>query len=369
MSAKASAPTSLPTSAPASKPAHLRFLIGGEPLSGSSPMADTGRALEVEGHEVTGCSDIDGEPQDRWRRLCRNHDVLIFIRYHGSGVQIRRQLRIARDEGLLIVRLWVGSDAWSAANCRVDRKSAARLRKLVDLNIAASEYVRERLRKVSIDSFLVPPRAEVVTDREARSAPLPPAVLSYLLNGRQEFYGLSYVRHAAEERPDVPFIVVGDDEHLLGDLPNVDSLGFVKDMEPVWQRTGCLMRMTEHDSAPRMIETALSHGCYVIFNKPKAGCWLAKSKEDVVEAVDRFTGATGRNSEAPVYTEEDRHQHARLLVEKVREALADRQPVRNQRLPIMVLNMRRSLYAPIRYLRWRLARRSARAHHIPDAVE
>lgn len=331
----------------------LSFLIGGEPLHGSSPVADTGRALEAEGHKVTRVANIDATPPEEWRRLCHGHDVLIFIRYHGGGLQIRRQLYIARDEGSLVVRLWAGSDAWFAANRAIDRKNARRLAKAVDLNIAASRCVRERLSSVDIESSIVPPRADVSTDSEVRTKPLPPAILAYLLNGRQEFYGLSYVRAAALAFPEVPFIVVGDDTHLLGDLPNVESLGFVKDLSPVWARTGCLMRLTEHDSAPRMIETALSLGCYVIFNKPKEGCWLARTQTEVRQAVERFSAATTRNMDAPVFSAADQRRHAELILQEVTDALKEIPPAADQKLRISLLSAARQVYAPIRYVGWR----------------
>ena len=323
---------------------------------GSSPVADTGRALSELGYDVTGRSAIDEVPPRHWRAFCQECDVLIFIRYHGGGPQIRRQLLIARDEGLLIARLWAGSDAYYAANQPIDRLSASRLDPIVDINIAASSVVKRRLSMIGINSVVVPPRADVVTDPGIAEEPLPPAVLAYLPNGRTDFYGASYVRRAAEALPSVPFLVVGDDAHTLGDLPNVESLGFVDDMDPVWERTGCLLRITEHDSAPRMIETALSRGCYVIFNKPHDGCWLARSEDQVVHAVGRFSTCTERNPERPVYSEAHKFRHGTQLIEILSEAQTAKAPTGDQRLQILALEMQRAMEMPIRYFRWRLAR-------------
>lgn len=338
----------------------FRVLIGGENLSGSSPLADSGTALSAAGIDVSGVSDIDGMPPDEWRRLCREHDVLIFIRYSARALTLRRQLRIARDENMLIVRLWAGTDAWLAAKDPVSRKSASRLAKLTDLNIASSKFVRRRLQKAGIASAIVPPRADVVTDPSLRDEPLPPAVLTYLLNHRQTFYGLPYIRAAAEALPHIPFIVVGDDEHLLGDLPNVESLGFVRDLDQVWPRVGCLVRMTGHDSAPRMIESALSWGCYVIFNKTKAGCWLANTEEELIAALRTFSQLDCRNPDAPTFSEDDRNQHAEMLIEEIEWARSTKERPGWQKLHILMLEVQKLLWRPFSPFRWRIEARRAR---------
>ena len=132
---------------------------------------------------------------------------------------------------------------------------------------------------------------------EPQRGPIPRDILVYLPTHRAQFYGEDVVGAVIRANPDLNFIVVADVQHRFKDCRNVESLGWVDDMRPIYDRTGCLLRMTQHDSLPRMAIETLLLGKYAICSYEFPGCWTAKNFLDVQKWISVFRMRTFANGE------------------------------------------------------------------------
>ena len=105
---------------------------------------------------------------------------------------------------------------------------------------------------------------------EAEILPLPqrPAVLSYWQDFRPQFYRADLVMELARRFADVPFYIVGAaGDGVSNPPPNVEFLGNVADMEPIYAKTTVLVRILEHDSLSAMVLEAIARGRYVMYSE------------------------------------------------------------------------------------------------------
>lgn len=101
-------------------------------------------------------------------------------------------------------------------------------------------------------------------------------VLTYMPKNRQDFYGASSILKLAENNPDVQFIIAGSDKEDYTNLPaNVDPVGWVTDMEPLFNKAHVAIRFTEHDGLSNFILESLARGKQVIYNNKYTHCKYA----------------------------------------------------------------------------------------------
>jgi hypothetical protein len=149
-------------------------------------------------------------------------------------------------------------------------------------------------------------------------------VLIYLPTNRGRFYGEEVVTSTIQANPDMRFVVVADAEHRFAGYQNVESLGWVKNMGPVYDTTGCLLRITQHDGLPRMVIETLLLGKYVIYSHEFPGCWTAKDSNDVQNWISVFRksaliNTAGVNAVKALLTPAPEIQFANLLRRVVEE--------------------------------------------------
>jgi hypothetical protein len=276
----------------------LRILLGGEEPVRSAPSLSLGEALRGQGIEVVYSHGVESLSTKSWISAVRNCDAIIWVGYHGPGLYVVKQLALAVACGCPVIRWWVGSDV---LHCLLDPGSRARARILASFsakNIAVAPHLVEELSSIGIRATMIP----MVIDPGFRSTISPGSscgkgILVYLPGARAAFYGEAIVEQVIRANPDLTFVIVGDDKHRFLGVGNVESLGWVSDMQPVYERVGCLLRVTEHDGLPRMVIEALLLGKYVIYSNRLPGTWSAKTYEEVQEGIDRFRGSTFLNTE------------------------------------------------------------------------
>lgn len=191
--------------------------------------------------------------------------------------------RFSRPHALLTlaprpcVMHWTGSDVLHAARATAQGRAAARLRDGC-VHWAGAPWLAEELARIGVRAEWVP---HSTVDASATVPPLPDGpftVLTYLRPGREEFYGARAVRRVAASLPDAQVLVAGCER--LADAPgNVRCLGWVEDMGPVYARCHALLRMTEHDGLAFMVQEALAHGRYAVWNHPFPGAIEAGDAE------------------------------------------------------------------------------------------
>jgi hypothetical protein len=255
-------------------------------------------ALRSQGIEAMFGNGAATHSTKSWLSAIRGCDLIVWTGYHGPDLYLVKQLALAAALGCPVIRWWVGSDV---LHCLNDTRSRARAHIAASFsaaNIAVAPHLVEELSSIGIRAKMIP---TVIDPQFRREIPATnfcgKGVLVYLPGTRAAFYGQAIVERAIHANPDLTFVIVADDKHRFRGAKNVESLGWVSDMKPIYDRVGCLLRLTEHDGLPRMIIEALLLGKYVIYSHRLPGTRLAKNYEEVQDAIDWFRRAVSPNTE------------------------------------------------------------------------
>lgn len=274
----------------------MKIVFIGEKPEKSAPTLTWAKALskiEVE-YQYIDFSEISTRD---WIKKVLKTDVIIYQCYEIVPQFDMRQLALATFLGCPIVRKWSGSDIYLTLTDSAIKKSTQYFDKLVTLNLTSEHIgIIDELMSIGLTAQLTD---QIVNDLpQSISAKLNKAVLAYLPDNRYEFYGYSYIESLIQKYPETEFIIVADRKHALADYKNVTSLGWVDDMEPVWDKVGLLIRITEHDGFARSILEALARNKYVIHNRQYEGCWYADNLQSIEKHLEIFLRGNSINNSA-----------------------------------------------------------------------
>jgi len=229
-----------------------------------------------------------------------------FYRIGGSGTWMYNF--ILACTGKPVIWHWIGSDVLLLKNSRLSRcgQKFFQQRKIdywPRLHAADSPDVQRELDTLGIRSEvirLLPERIEAPVE----SLPETFTVLSYWLKNRKSFYGGDIVMRLARELPEVRFLILGATEGNQADLPNVQFLGWQKDLESFYTQSSVLIRLPEHDSLSAMVLEMLARGRYIIYNKEMPGCHFACNYTETKEALEQIQKLNTPNHDGARYIQE-----------------------------------------------------------------
>lgn len=282
--------------APGERP--LAVLLAGELPVQSAPSLTLASALGPHGFRSFFSEDQESISTAGWLRLVRRADVIVYVGYNGPEPYIIRQLALAVVHGKPVIRWWVGTDVLRCVESVTLARCARLLGAMCAKQVACAPHLQSELAGIGIQTKVIPS----VTNSEAMrleqpAGPLPRGVLVYLPTAKGPFYGEETVGRIIRANPDLRFTIIADERHRFRSCPNVESLGWVQDMKPLYDRIGCLLRITRHDGLPRMVLEALLMGKYVICSQAVPGCWVAKDFEDIQTYLRAFRNCSSVNAE------------------------------------------------------------------------
>lgn len=186
-------------------------------------------------------------------------DVVYFI---FSAYYYNTKIRIAKLFNKKVINHWIGSDILLAQKNDKYKK----IQKYIDVNLACSPLIKEELYSMGIDAEDIPIIPAGLNTKYAK-IPNKHQVLTYLPEGREEFYGIEAIRHLASKYKEINFNIVANTNKSLLDYDNVKFLGYVKleDMDKIYDETSILIRLPEHDGLSLMLLEALLKGKEVIY--------------------------------------------------------------------------------------------------------
>lgn len=164
--------------------------------------------------------------------------------------------------GKRVLLHWVGTDVLWA------RRDAAAHR--------LSRWLTERAVHWADAPWLVDELGALGIVAEERPLPMPMAVgepvalpgtfrvLVYLPEHAREPYDVAATLAVVRALPEIEFLVVGGFEPSEP-IPNLQALGFVRNMTDVYHRCSVLLRLTHHDGLSHSVVEALSYGRYVVW--------------------------------------------------------------------------------------------------------
>ncbi len=195
-----------------------------------------------------------------------------------------------------IVKHWLGSDTLRLHDPEVQRQCASS----IVTNWADAPWLVDELKAEGITGDVMG-LSPIVATAELPMPPAPLTVLWFLPEDRFEFYGGQMALSLARSMPDVRFLFVGCERRGRPAPPNVEYLGFLKNIDLAYARAHVLVRMPDHDGLSQMVLEALNHGRYVIWNYPFEASLNASMEHEVAAHLNdlrqRLTaGALGQNA-------------------------------------------------------------------------
>ncbi len=277
----------------------MRILCCGEKPALSSPLLWTAKGLES-----LGCETRFNYPANislgRWLRRVLWADVLVSVSCAPANRWSMRRVALAAAMGRPMIRWWAGTDVLNVIRNPAAAEAARQMDRFVLHNVAIAPHLGDELAEVGIQAQVIlrsPP--EVPPGPRHWSPQLARSVLVYLPAERADFYGARVVEQLVARRGDVTFYILRDDGKRFAAFPNVVSMPWTDDMDGVYAKVGCLLRVTEHDGLARMVLESLARGKHVIYAWPLEGCLLARNADEAAQALRAVEAAGGPNVAGP----------------------------------------------------------------------
>ena len=217
------------------------------------------------------------------------HMIFAKVIYRiGGSTQRGETLGLAMLFKKKIVMHWVGTDVLVAHKDykagMIDADLIRRTKHLCEVNWIQTELldmgIHAEIAQIACfpDEIPVPP-------------PLPKrfSILSYVVKGREKFYGIDKLIYLAQLFPDVPIRIAGIAEYTTPLPSNVQFLGWVKDMAKEYSDCVLFLRLSEHDGLAFSVLEALSFGRYVGYKYSFRGTNKTSDMNELRDLVDYLT--------------------------------------------------------------------------------
>ena len=168
------------------------------------------------------------------------------------------------------VHYWIGTDV---LNVLVDHRSGRLLprpmaRAKQDLHWADAPWLVDELAEVGLHAHYVALPVPLGGIQPPDQLPLPFTVLTYIPDGRSDFYDGPAIHQVAQQLPDVQFEVIGGKGTWTSKpLHNLTFLGWQEDVRPFLSRASVLVRLVRHDGMGGTVREALEAGLHVIYSQ------------------------------------------------------------------------------------------------------
>jgi hypothetical protein len=170
---------------------------------------------------------------------------------------------------------WIGSDVLLAAN--IDNLFIKKLIFNIEKrakHLANAPWLKTELLELGVDSVLAlfPGTNVDIPMDEKLNWPKNFTVATYIPDHRHDFYGGNEVIRSAKEMPDCKFIIFGGKGKWLREIPsNVEFLGFVDNINDLYNNINVLIRFVKHDAIGGTVREALFYGRHVIYSYNLSG--------------------------------------------------------------------------------------------------
>ncbi|MFK7785033.1 MAG: glycosyltransferase [Crocinitomicaceae bacterium] len=157
-------------------------------------------------------------------------------------------------------------------------------------------------------------------------------ILSYIPSKRSDFYGMKTMIRMAEKLPSVRFLIAGTDGDEYKPLPpNMTALGWVKNMDEVYDKTHVCVRFTDHDGLSNFILESLARGKQVIYRNPFENCEHCPDEDMLVKEIANFetkfkNGNTLLNPEGAQFISDEFNEEVILggFLERIKQVVGNK---------------------------------------------
>lgn len=208
--------------------------------------------------------DLNYEGKNKIKKLFFTLTKILRVNmiYLGYGCYfINPYLKIAKIFHKKVICHWIGTDVLKAK----ENKDINKVQSYICYNLACSPLIKEELKELNIEAKEI---AILPNEMSKKYSALPEkhGVITYLPEGKEDFYGIDYVKYAAQNYPNIQFYVVGNNNDTIN-LKNVKFLGKItqEEMSSLYDKTTILMRLPKHDGLSLMLLEALIKGKEVLY--------------------------------------------------------------------------------------------------------
>jgi len=211
-------------------------------------------------------------PRNRWKFWWALSRVDLVYQIGGDLRPNRLYQRIFKLKKKLIMH-WVGSDilemqTWQAAgnSFALDLLSEA-------VHWAEVSWTAKELGELGVNPKIIP-LTPTSFPSELKELPKEFVVLTYLPEGKEEFYGVTQIFKLASAFPQVIFLAAATPTAKQAEIAwpaNVIPIGWVDRMSELYSEVVLLIRLTKHDGLSFMVLEALAQGRYVFWSYPLDG--------------------------------------------------------------------------------------------------
>lgn len=192
----------------------------------------------------------------------------------------------AFKRGIPVIMNWVGSDVSIAAALVKTGKHIEQYRSQA-IHFCEVDWIRDELAEAGI-------RAEIVNfaafDKQFEAKPLVGErlqVLSYISESKAKFYGIESYLGLARQFPEADFTIVGATGEAYKPLPeNVKALGWVENMDKIFEQAHVCVRFPEHDGLSTFVLEALARGKQVLYKYPFEQCMYCPDEETLGKGME-----------------------------------------------------------------------------------
>lgn len=203
-----------------------------------------------------------------------------------------------------IIFHWIGSDILNLSRHQQARIILSKIKDTIDCHVTQSKELQNELSTYDITAQIIHILTEEVVPTET---PFPKkfTVLSYIPEGRENFYGYSVITRLVNELPDISFLVSSNSGKGLENHPNLHYLGRVASADKLLDQASCLLRYVQHDGLGKMIIEALGKGRHVIWIYEFPFCHKATSYNEVKTIINRLKTENSINKGASQFVREN----------------------------------------------------------------
>lgn len=227
---------------------------------------------------------------NRWDKLkayfkIPHTDIVVSI---NGTIQTSRVFDRAFEKGVPVIMNWVGTDvlksieAFKSGNYRKDYISKA-------IHFCEVSWIKDELKQIGVEAEIV----NFAAFDKKYDATISPnkqfTALTYIPEKRSQFYGMLSILKIAEKVPEIQFVIAGTTANDFQPLPaNVTALGWVSNMNEVFDDAHVCIRFPEHDGLSTFILEGLARGKQVIYKYPFDYCQVAKDEQELFERLKEF---------------------------------------------------------------------------------
>lgn len=205
------------------------------------------------------------------------HVDIIYGLY--GGTKFNPRYFIAKVCGKKVVNHWIGSDVLETQKNRSYKFNQL----FIDSNLACSSLIKREIAGLGIESTEIPIIPSGM-NYNLSEMPKDHAVLVYLPEGNELFYGLDYVEALVKAFKTVDFYIVANKNQDLLPYHNVKFLGKLglSEMEELYKEISILIRLPKHDGLSLMLLEALAKGKEVVYIYNFPHVKVVKDKDDLI---------------------------------------------------------------------------------------